>query len=168
MAERTNPGEPAPAPAAKSTALAMRPASFENRLFFAARNLAIEAMCLRIETRMLRLGFDVTAVWKEGSFGGPLLYLRLKNPKPSATGWEYAEATIWIDRDSIRVFDRDQVSECFYRVARIAATEHWPFKTSKYVQDFRNQVTELADDGFFKAEVDKVNYPFDYEHHSSF
>jgi hypothetical protein len=152
----------------KRDALVTRPKDFDNRLFYAARNLAIEALCLRIETGMLRKGLDVTAVWRESSLGNPTLELKLKNPKMTATSWEFATATVAVTRDRISVLERPKISECFYRVASVHATEYWPWRESKYVGDFRELVKTMASDGYFEREVDKVNYPFDYNHHSSF
>lgn len=152
----------------KRDALVTRPKDFESRLFFAARNLAIEAMCLRIETSMLRQGFDVTAEWKESSRGNPTLQLKLKNPKPTATSWEFAEAAVYVARDRITVLERHNISECFYRLDSVHPTEHWPWRESKLVADFRALVRKMGDEGYFAAEVDKVNYPFEYGHHSSF
>lgn len=152
----------------KRDALAARPKNFEGLLFYAARNLAIEAMCLRIETSMLRQGFDVQALWKESSFGNPFLELRLKNPKPTGSGWEYASATVALTRDTITVHQRDSISECFYTVASVHATEYWPWRESKLVSSFRERVKTWGDEGYFVSEVEKVNFPFDYNHHSSF
>ena len=152
----------------KRTALESRPAEFENRLFFAARNLAIEALLLRIETSMLRAGFDVTAEWKESSRGNPSLQLKLKNPKPTATSWEVADATVWLIRDRIQVLERHKISDCLYGVDSVHPTEHWPWRESKLVAEFRERVRQMGADGYFAREVAKVNYPFDYEHHSSF
>lgn len=152
----------------KRTALETRPAEFEKRLFFAARNLAIEALLLRIETSMLRKGFDVEAEWRESSRGGPVLDLRLKNPKPSASAWEFAHAAVWISRDRIRVLESQKVSECFYSVASVHSTEDSPHRESKHVQAYRKLVQKMGDDGYFANEVSKVNYPFDYQPHSSY
>ena len=152
----------------KRDALVARPKDFDNRLFYAARNLAIEALCLRIETSMLRKGFDVTAEWRESSFRNPQLELKLKNPKATATSWEFATATVGLIRDRITVLERHSISECFYSVATVHATEYWPCRESKYVADFRELVKTMAGAGYFETEVDKVNYPFDYNHHSSF
>lgn len=152
----------------KREALVTRPKSFDGLLFFAARNLAIEAMCLRIETSMLRQGFDVRAVWRESSFGNPVLELRLKNPKPTSSGWTYASATVALTRDTIPVHQRDSISECFYAVASVHATEYWPWRESKLVSGFREQVKKWDDEGYFVSEVAKVNFPFEYQHHSSF
>ena len=43
----------------KRTALHGEDPDLRNRLFFAARNLAIEALLLRLENRLLREGFSV-------------------------------------------------------------------------------------------------------------
>lgn len=156
-------------PEAKREALKTRPGDFENRLFFAARNLAIEALMLRIETGMLRKGFDVDVEWRESSYGGPTLAMKLKNPKLTPTSaWTYAEATVSISRDRINVLERHKLSDCFYSVTAVHPTEHWPFKVSKYVQGFRDLVKQLGDEGYFTAEVNKVNYPFEYNSSSSY
>jgi hypothetical protein len=125
-------------------------------------------MMLRIETRMLRAGFDVTVHWSESSAYAPSVELRLANPKPGTSFWEYATASISVKRERIRVYDKEQVSECFYSVNTVSPTEHWPGKQSKYVLDFRALVAQLRDEGYFHAEVNKVNYPFDRSSHSGF
>lgn len=152
----------------KRTTLVTRPADFDSKLFFAARNLAIEALCLRIELSMLRQGFDVTAQWKESSRGNPTLQLQLKNPKPTATSWEFAEASVYIARDRITVLERHNISECFYSVESVHPTEYAPHRQSKHVLEYRELVRKMGNDGYFASEVDKVNFPFEYGHHSSF
>lgn len=152
----------------KRVALTKLPNQYENRLFFAARNLAIEALLLRIEVLMLRAGHGVKVEWHESSMHAPSIRIMFMNPKPSSSSWEYATAAVYVERERIKVPSQDKASECFYSLKMVHTTEHWPYKESKAVQAFRTFAQKLADDGYFADEVNKVNYPFDYHSHSSF
>lgn len=151
----------------KRIALKVLPDHYENRLFFAARNLAIEAVMLRLEGLLLRKGFDCAASWAESSFSAPCLELRLANPKPSQSSWEFAHAFAYLNRETIAV-PRDKGSACFYSLKSVEAWEHCPGRESKYVLGFRDAVQALADSGHFASEIEKLNFPFDHDHHSSF
>jgi hypothetical protein len=154
-------------PDEKRVALVTLPNQFENRLFFSARNLAIEALLLRIEVLMLRAGHDVKVEWHETSMHAPSIRIMFMNSKPSSSSWEYATATVYLERERIKV-PHDKASECFYSLKMVHTTEHWPYKESKAVLAFRTFAQKLADDGYFAAEINKVNYPFDYSSHSGF
>ena len=143
----------------KRTALEARPAEFENRLFFAARNLAIEAFMLRLEVLMLRAGHDVLVEWAESSMWAPTVRIQFKNPKPTASAWQFATASVHVERERILV-PREMASECFYSLKSVSSTEYWPYKESKGVLAFRTFVQKLADDGYFASEINKLNYPF--------
>lgn len=151
----------------KRVALAKLPDQYESRLFFAARNLAIEAFMLRLEVLMLRAGHDVLVEWAESSMWAPTLRIQFKNPKPSQSAWQFATASVHVERERITV-PREKASECFYSLKSVASTEYWPYKESKAVLAFRTFVQKLADDGYFAAEINKLNYPFDYYSHSGF
>ena len=140
------------------------PEGFVNRLFFQARNLAIESMMLRIETILLRQGFNVRCVWNESSFSAPTIGIRMYNPKPGA--WEYGACTIHLIRE--RISAPDEVSNLFYALKSVQTTEYWPRKQPQQLLDFRAAVAALESQGHFAAEIAKVNYPFDYARHSSF
>lgn len=150
----------------KRKALEVLPPNYESRLFFAARNLAIEAMLLRLENAFLRKGFDCSAEWRESSFGGPVISLKLKNPKPKESAWEFATASIYVDRDTITA-PQDKASQCFYRLKDVQAFEYGG-RESKYVLGFRTMAQEMGDTGHFAAEIDKVNFPFEYGFHSNY
>jgi hypothetical protein len=154
-------------PAEKRVALVTLPNHYENRLFFSARNLAIEALMLRIEVLMLRAGHDVKVEWQESSMYAPSIRIMFMNPKPTASSWEYATAQVYINRERINV-PREKASDCFYSLKMVHTSEHWPYKESKAVAAFRAFAQKLADEGYFETEVNKVNYPFDYSSHSSF
>lgn len=49
------------------------------RLFFSARNLAIETVLLRLENLLLREGFPAKCEWSESSFGGPTVSVMMMN-----------------------------------------------------------------------------------------
>ena len=72
-----------------------------NRLFFAARNLAIEALLLRLENRLLREGFPVRCEWNETSFGSPSIVLQLPLRAPSNSEDDDSD-NLWVVR-SVRV-----------------------------------------------------------------
>lgn len=158
---------PVASPEEKRVALATLPAQYENRLFYAARNLAIEAMLLRLEVLMLRGGFDVETGWRESSMYGPTIEVKLKNPKPLKSAWEFATASVTVERSTIKV-PSQKASECFYSLKSVHSTEYSPYRESKYVQDFRAYFQRLADERYFLDEINKVNYPFDYKFFSSY
>jgi hypothetical protein len=142
---------------------------FENRLFFAARNLAIEAMLLRLTVKLRDSGFPTAeCVWSESSFGAPVVEFRFRNPKPdSADSWEYGKCTLRLIRD--RVLATAPVpSDLFYEVKSLEATEYWRGPQPSRLLTFRAAVQAMFDSGELAKEVLKVNYPFDYQSHSSF
>ena len=151
----------------KRVALVKLPDQYENRLFFSARNLAIEAFMLRLEVLMLRAGPDVLAEWVESSMWAPPVRIQFKNPKATSSSWQFATASAHVERERITV-PREKASECFYSLKSVSSTEYWPYKESKAVLAFRTFVQKLADDGYFAAEINKLNYPFDYYSHSGF
>lgn len=155
--------------AEKRIALATLPNHYENRLFFAARNLAIEALLLRLETTFSRKGIPVKAEWQESSHPPVSIAITLKNPKPADADeeFEYYQANVRLNRETIAV-PQDKASACFYTLNRVEATQYWPYKISKYIAGFIEAVEALAADGYFAREVLKVNYPFEYDHHSAF
>lgn len=158
---------PSVPPAEKRVALAKLPDHYESRLFFAARNLAIEAFMLRLEVLMLREGHDVLVQWSESSIWEPQVRVQFKNPKPTQSAWQFATASLYVERERITV-PAAKASECFYSLKSVSSTEYWPYKESKAVLAFRTFVQKLADDGYFAAEINKLNYPFDYYSHSGF
>lgn len=158
---------PAVPPAEKRVALTKLPDQYESRLFFAARNLAIEAFVLRLEVLTLRAGHDVLVEWAESSMWAPTVRIQFKNPKPTSSAWQFATASVHVERERITV-PREKASECFYSLKSVSSTEYWPYKESKAVLAFRAFVQKLADDGYFAAEINKLNYPFDYYSHSGF
>lgn len=151
----------------KKEALNERPDSFEIRLFFQARNLAIESLLLRLENKLLREGFPVSCDWKESSFCSPTIEIKFHNEKKSGA-WKFAKSTIWINRDSVSVFDRNNVSDCFYTVKECCENEYWRGRQPQLLLKFRNRIRELFDLGYFADEVEKVNYPFNRQSFSSF
>jgi hypothetical protein len=154
------------APMDKRTALsAANGLNLENRLFFQARNLAIEALLLRLETTLLRQGFDAHCEWSESSFGGPLLYIRMHNPKKDG-GWQYGQCTATLARETICC--PSTLSPCYYSLKSFSAEEYWGRKQPKLLLDFRHAVDELHKSGYLAAEIDKVNFPFDYKGRSVF
>jgi hypothetical protein len=149
----------------KRKALEVLPSHYENRLFFAARNLAIEALLLRLENLMLRKGFDCAVEWSESSFNAPVIALKLKNPKPKESSWEFATVSLYLNRDTIQA-PKDKASDCFYSLRDAQLYEYG--RDSKYVLNFRAATQELHEAGHFSSEINKVNFPFDHDHHSSF
>lgn len=131
----------------------------ENRLFFQARNLAIEAICLRLELKLLRAGFNTTVNWSESSFGGPSLQFNLKNPKDNQSWTEYTGARFPIQRDTLS--SPSHLSKLVYHSPSLATIEPVSTRTPKLIGLFVAYLKELSDSGFIKAEVNKANYPFD-------
>ena len=152
-------------PSDKRNALASGlPDKLLNRLFFQARNLAIEAMLLRLDNLLLRKGFNARCEWHESSFGGPVLLLKMFNPKPGQ--WEYGSCRAFLKREHINA--PDEMSPSFYSVASVKTAEYWPRKQPQQLLDFRSAVAALAETGELAREVEKVNFPFDYQRLSVF
>ncbi len=152
----------------KLVALESKPKEFESRLFFSGRNNAIEALCLRIENKFLRQGFNVEVDWKESSFYPPVISIVLVNPKPTPTGWEAVESSVYLDRETISVFDRDNISSCFYKYIKTSVSSYTGTRTPKLVTSYAKYLQSLADENFFEDEINKVNYPFYYNSKSSY
>jgi hypothetical protein len=138
----------------------------ENRLFFSARNLAIEAMMLRLEVQLLREGFPAKCEWRESSFGSPVLYISMEVGTDASGDAISGTCTVYVARD--KVLSPESISGCFYSQNGFSSTEHWPRKQPAKLLKFRERVQELHDSGYLAAEIAKVNYPFEYERHSSF
>lgn len=136
----------------------------ENRLFGAARNLAIESMLLRLERHLVRQGFDARCVWRESSFRAPTLELRMMNPGKNQNS-EYAMCLAWLSRDTIA--GPSHLSRCFYALERFDKFVG-EGRESKKLLAFRDEVDVLYQSGHLAAEIAKVNYPFEYESFSSF
>ena len=136
----------------------------ESRLFFSSRNLAIEAMLLRIENSLLRQGFDAQCLWSESSFNAPVIYIRMMNPSKNAN-WEYGQCAAWLSRDTIK--GPSHLSTCFYSLKEFTKFEG-EGRESKLLQSFRDAVESLHLSGHLASEIAKVNYPFEYPTFSSF
>ena len=137
-----------------------------NRLFFSARNLAIEAVLLRLENLLLREGFPAKCEWSESSFGGPTLNVMLANPKPSVGGWVFGTCRLRIKRESEKA--PDDLSSCFYTLDAVDTSEYWRGRQPAKLLAFRDRVQALHDEGVLAAEIMKVNFPFEYTSHSGF
>lgn len=130
----------------------------QNRLFYQARNLAVEALCLRLENQCLRAGLDVSVRWKESSFPGTLILLALKNPKENAS-WEEAEYYLHLKRSSVKA--PGHLSDCFYTYT------NWSGPSWRHKPVLAVKMAALLDDWSAAQDklpewVSKVNYPFDY------
>ena len=136
-----------------------------NRLFFQARNLAIESMLLRLQSRLLEAGYPAQCVWREASNQAPRVSIRMLNvSRATSESWEYGECVLYLQRDLVPA--PDAVSQCYYRVKRLEVAEYWRGKQPAKLVKFRDYVSTLGDAGYFETEVAKLNYPFEYESHS--
>lgn len=153
---------------AKRTAWAGSPSgsSLENRLFFQAKNLAIEAMLLRIANELLRQGFKAHCTWKESSFNSTQVLITVENPKPTSRGW--AEADCYLNLRRERIAAPEHLSDCYYSVESFHGNFNWGARTPALVRQFGDAVTALFASGYLSAQVERVNYPFDYQSHSPF
>ena len=150
----------------KKFTLVERPDHFEHRLFFSAKNLAIEAMMLRLETKLLREGLPVECHWREISFGDPSLEVRYLNPKQDS--WEYGSVSVQISRFRIETFSKECTSFFYYQYDKTVVNEYWRGKQPKELLAFRERLQQLDNEGYFDRQIRKVNYPFDYKSHSVF
>ena len=151
----------------KQNALTERPENFENRLFFQARNLAVEALLLRLETLLLREGFPVTCHWNESSRYKPTIEIRFHNESKTAS-WDFCTAKVYVERDQVQVFNRDMVSSCLYSFDKVVESEYWGGKQPKKLLEFRARIKALGELGYFTEEIRKINYPLDREFLTSF
>jgi hypothetical protein len=152
----------------KKTALESQPEGVLARLFYQARNLAIESMLLRLESLLLREGFPAKCVWRESSNSSPLWEIQYLNKDTSPDApWCHASARVIMSRKPMQVFDKD-LSALFYEVESVSSSEYWARKQPKHMLQFRDRIEELRRAGYFEAEVLKINYPFDRLFLSSF
>jgi hypothetical protein len=144
--------------------LAHAGAGIQNPLFFQARNLAIEAMLLRLELRLLRQSFDAECLWQESSFRPPIVEMRMRNSGKGA--WQYGKCTLIVEREKVEA--PAALSPCFYSLQSVQTEEYWTGRQPKQLLNFRAAVADLAASGYFKDEIEKLNYPFNYESLSAF
>lgn len=137
----------------------------ESRLFFAARNLAIESILLKLELEFLKHGFNTECQWKEYSTGVPYIQIGYKNPKPTATGWLEAAIVLMLNRQQLA--GPQYLSTCYYDL-RTMARQVDSRRTAKPVQAFWDVASALHEAGYFEALIAKVNYPFDHTSYSVF
>lgn len=138
-----------------------------NRLFYAARNLAIEAMLLRLEVLLLREGYPVRCRWQESSFHAPTVSFDTLKAKPSEDGDEVqGSCTLQLNRETVKA--PGPLSACYYSVKCFSASEYYPRKQPAKLLAFRARLTELFESGRLAAEIATVNFPFDYESLSAF
>lgn len=135
-----------------------------NRLFFDARNLAIEAMLRGLEVVLLRQGFPAECSWRETSFGGPTLDISMRNT--GSGSWELGTCAVRVARH--RVSAPDFLSDALYVAESFSATEYWRGKQPAKLLAFRDAVSVLWDSGELARRVLEVNYPFERPSHSSF
>lgn len=133
--------------------------SDQNRLFFQARNLAIESLCLRIENRCLRAGLPVQVEWKESSFPSVSLRFTLTNPKK---GQSWTELTTSVLLKRSRISAPASLSECYYEYqGNVLGC------ASGRVPALLVQLTELIQEMITEGELARIiagaNYPFDYK-----
>lgn len=134
--------------------------------FFTARNLATEALLLRIETLLLREKFPVTCHLSEASNRAAKIDIRFHNQN-KASSWEYGTAIIHLNRDSIQVYNKDHASKIRYSLKSVVTSEYWGGKEPKKLLDFRARIDTLAQAGYFESLFNKVNYPFERGSQSS-
>jgi len=134
----------------------------QNRLFFQARNLAIEALCLGLENRFLRAGLPVKVQWKESSFSSVSLRMTLENPK-AGQAWTEFTCSILIKRTTIE--GPSHLSQCFY------AYQGAMFPGGRQpalVAQLSTLFHEMVHTGEIAERILRVNYPFEYTGHSVF
>lgn len=133
------------------------------RLFFQARNLAIEAMCLRIDNHLLRAGLPVKTEWKESSFNSVSLRITLSNPK-SGQSWTEVDCSILIRR--LRIKSPEHLSSCFYEYQ--GANLSLGPRPTALMRDLASAVKALVDSEEMARLINEANYPFDYKPYSIF
>lgn len=137
-----------------------------NRLFFSARNLAIEAMLRGLEVELLRQGYPAECEWHEVSRGGPTVSISMLNTSGKADSWEKGTCSLQVKRTQERA--PEYFSNCIYVADSFSASEYWPRKQPAKLLAFREAVQALWDCGELQRRILRVNFPFDYDSHSSF
>lgn len=128
-----------------------------NRLFFMAKNGAIDHLLREFEHYFRDKGFAVKATWDEHSRGAAVRLVFLDKKKVEHS------RTIYLERSVERA--PDDVSPCMYAVKRIDTSEYY-----RVMPKFAVDIHELMSAEEFQALatrlVNGANYPFTYASHS--
>lgn len=135
-----------------------------NRLFFAARNGAIERLRLAVQTYFDDRGYRVRCLWNESSMGNPAFQIALHEKKDTHTRF------CWIEREKMWPPPalNDNVSSVTYRLKNIGNGEYYRYRKPKRAEEFDAILGSEEFFEFLAREVNGVNYPFTYESHSCF
>jgi len=126
-----------------------------NSIFYTTRNLKINEILNFIENYFQNLDFDVSAKWKESSFGNPSLVIEYQE-KNKNFKFEYS---FYIERKTI--IKNDKISQLIYILDPKLRSDYYPYKLSQQHLLF---LSALKNQDFMKSLTDKLNlcnYPFD-------
>lgn len=134
-------------------------------LFYAARNLAIEALLRNIEVRLLRMGFPAECSWDETSFGATA-QLRICMRNTGSGSWTLGTCLVMVARHKMPA--PAHVSSFLYSASSFEGDEYWGAKQPAKLLQFRQAVQALWDSGELSGMVLGINHPFERPFHSSF
>lgn len=138
-------------------------AELVNRLFFSARNLAIECLLSRLGAKLAHVSpSNIQANWRESSNSAPQIEITLKNPD----GDLLATFVLPVERELVG--DRTLPSQCMYRAGETCRYIPRPGRKSAVMRRFEDEAMKLWVLGAMSAMVGSVNYPFEYVTFSSF
>lgn len=133
-----------------------------NRLFFAARNLAIQTMLLELSMTLRRRGFPAECEWLDGA--PAVLQLRMLNESPRG-GWTHGTCRVLVERSAAT--GPDCLSDRIYAAQSFDENEYWAGRQPAKLMEFRAAVREMWEAGTLQQHVLNLNYPFDYHSYSS-
>lgn len=128
-----------------------------NRLFFTARNLAIENMLRRIEAYFREKKFNIIAEWSE-NYNNSSIVLKI-----SDKDWRHCG----IERNIVDLKDNDAFSPCVYSLKYIQSGNYYRNSIPKKIAEMNEILKTIDFFNWLSSEVNKINYPFDYTSLSS-
>lgn len=136
---------------------------FLNRLFFQARDLAIEAVLNKIKLEIMedyKFKHKVEVDFDSSSFSLPSIVVRFYNRK--SQGWEYTTCKMILEKDSVAHNALELgISTVFLKFRNISRGEYWPRKIPNDVVEFWKYFEDKYANGYGEELVNRLNYPFD-------
>lgn len=135
---------------------------FINRLFFQARDLAIQNTLLTIEKEInehFSNKYKIEVSFNSSSFYNPSIEVKLFNKHPKRSQWEFSLCSISLKREKINV-GTENISDIYLTMERVIVSEYWRYKMPDYVKQFKEFFEAKYDSEYGKELVDNLNFPF--------